>query len=281
MSRTSSVTWELIIIAGILLILPLSMVFAGGVFSEDEESDSYFSPEEMEDFGDGSMSMRSIRLNTRPMAFIYHNDTGDTRSVGESNLYTRDFTGNDHHEYLFAEDSSDDGSFESFYSVSIGLNQTVEDAVNEDLNEVSFTAEFPRNTSLDMAVWSRGEDSDGDDVNYELNSKTIDVNTNMTEYSIEIDYSKLLDAHSQQDTYERLSIRLRPVDDEEYDVEPIQPGDSLKFNIDLMSSYTASPLITTNFFAGIMGGLSLMAGIFTSPWVDFKDVAGPIIGVIR
>ena len=277
MSRTSSVTWELIIIAGILLILPLSMVFAGGVFSEGEESESFFSPTKIEDFNDNAVNLLPYASYIR---YAYENETSDFNAYDDTGLYTINQTGNEYHTHLLDQDPEDDSSFSEFRYWEVQVNKSTSDCIDDDLDKVAFEVEAPRNASYDIRLrFATDEDSDRYTVATEEN---VSLSNEMEKIEIDVEYSKLLDADNSLDE-NSMRIRLDPYDDAEgsEDLEALQPGDALKFNIDLMSSYTASPLITTNFFAGLMGGLSLMAGIFTSPWVDFKDVAGPIIGVIR
>lgn len=290
MSRTSSVTWELIIIAGILLILPLSMVFAGGLFVESAEQESFFSPHYEDDFSDHTIQRTPFdgeyRVSDSNPNYYYENETGNNRP--QQYIYTENQTGNEYQEVLIEKHTDDTDDFVGFISFNLGLNMTVKEAIEEDLSQVTITAEFPRNSTVDLQVFAGGEVGGEYEVT-ELGSKRTNTTNEMKTYDIDISFTRLLEADDDYDEgTESISVIIEQetlfeeADDEDRsDNQALIPGDSFKFDIDLMTDYTASPLITTNFFAGIMGGLSLMAGIFTSPWVDFKDVAGPIIGVIR
>lgn len=260
-TKLSGTEWQIAVIAAVFLLMPTSMFFAQGAFVSDTEYESYFSPERIDDFsGDYSLNgARNLDESSDYIDYAYYNDSDELQMTSDSGLYTKNQTGNDYHEYL-----AEGEEFKEFYGLSIGLNTTVDKAIEEDLSKVSFEAEFPRNCSVQI----RFSANDADD-RYRLETKDINVTTNYIDYDFDIDYSKLLDADSTLSEDAELTYYIRGVDE---DVEAIQPGDGLQFNIDLQTDYTASPIFTTNLFSALWGIFFIGAAIFSTPVVDLADI---------
>jgi len=279
----SALVWSVMAILLITLAVPGALWAAQGIqdLSKDE---SYFNPNKVEDFNknDGYMAilknpgtMSTYYTSSNYICYAYDNTTEDIKRFNEG-LYTKNFTGKDTHEFLAQQSSSDAESFESFTALTIGLNRSTNELIEEDLNKVKFTADFPRNSTdvtLKLMVgWS--DDAEENRGFYELASKQISATTDMKEYSMDVDYSKILDADSKAiSDNSQLSLVIDGTTNST--VEELQPGDSLKFNIDLMhSTSSVSSFWTMNIVAGVSGVFVMIGAVFATPFVDLKDLTG-------
>jgi len=259
----------------ITVAVPAALWGAQGIQSLSSD-ESYFSPYKLEDFeGDfGVYGENDVDGNVRTKGNIYDYRymNSSSYSVENSGLYTSNKTGNDYHEFL-APSPSD---YSYFISLNFGLNRSIDDAINNDLNGVTLTAEFDRNATLDLSCYVVAQSAEIPDEGqsyYELSSKTINVSTSFEEYHLDIDYSRLLEADSEYGDYSNnlcLNIANNATGE-----TGIEPADSLKFNIDLIhSTSSVSNFWTMNVVAGISGIFLFPAAIFSTPWVDLKDLTG-------
>ena len=272
-SLNSAMIWSLLAILFITAAVPASL-FATNQIQDLSSDESYFSPENAEDFGtEGIWAQGYATTNSKGVGILYayNNITEELQTVADSGLYTKDQTGNDYHEYLVTEDPDDTDGFDTFSRLTIALNTSVDEAISEDLKRIDFEGEFSRNGTVNIEVQVR-DDEDYTNA-YTLNEKEFDVSTNRSTYSIDIDYSKLLDADASTSGETNIQLSIQNGDSE--DQEMIQPADSLKFNIDLIHSTSAmSTFWTVNVASGLLGGFLMIAAVFSTPWVDLRDLTG-------
>ncbi len=271
----SALIWSIAAILLIVAAVPAALYAAQGI-QELSQDESYLHLEQVSDFNnlDGFLMKGQVDepvYYNNPDAYIgYDYENSSAALSGTYSLYTSNETGNDYNEVLFKNSGDTFSKFEGFV---VGLNQSTQDAIDNDLSEVKFTAEFPREANITIELWSATYDSDDNGHTYKIGSKDFsagNTSTNMTEYSFDVDYSKILEADSETD-YDgnQLSIKITGDDN------ALKPADSLKFNIDLIHSTSAvSTFWTMNIVAGITGIVLIPCAIFATPWVDLKDLTG-------
>jgi len=274
-SLNSAMIWSLAAILFIVAAVP-GTLYATEQIQDLSEDASYFSPHTFEDLklvrllrGDsaGDRSSPSVEADAS-VSYAYYNQTGATQ-YHALEPYTKNFTGQDYHELIVQVDCE----FDEFRGMTLGVNYTLGDMIANDVHTIEFTARFPRNTSLNFEISAIGQEL-GEAVRRINENEVIELNvtTDMDTYTFSIPFSKLLQAHSELGDDARLVIRMSSADDS---VEEIQPADILRYDIDLIHSTSKmNSFLTVNVVSGILGTFLMIAAVFSTPWVDLKDLTG-------
>lgn len=276
-SLNSAMIWSLMAIIFITAVVPASL-FATNQIQDLSADESYFSPETLDELTlDRLLRAHLVADHDNPphtasdsaVAYAYINSS-DESSWTSLEPYTKNFTDQDWHE-LIIQDSGE--GFNEFVGLVLGVNHSLESMITNDLHTIELTAQFPRNTSLQFEISVIGQEG-GEAVRYiNKNGATeLNVTTNMDTYTFNIPFSKLLSAHSELGDDARLLIRMSPAED---NVEEIQPADVIRYNIDFVHSTSAMGTFwTINVMSGLLGGFLMIAAVFSTPWVDLRDLTG-------
>lgn len=247
MTKKSALFWDVAIIVGISLLLPLSFGFASGEFLGPER-ETHFEAETHDD-----------------MSLEWTGEDEDGNEITDSEgLYTQNETGDEYHFYITPTDEN-----VTFRTLEIELEYTVEQAIDDSIDSLDFEFCFP--FSGEVVVEAYGEDQ-GD--TYDFYENVYETSTSIEGYSLEIDTIDLLSMQDQLSEYATFVIEIRNEDlRDEAEHGNVLPSGGYQFNFDAgaSSEYAADPIVSLNIFSALWGiGLTGVA-LFATPILDFSD----------
>lgn len=284
MTKVSALGWEITLIVAMLLFTPVSMYFAEGALQESEEIETVFEATGEDDFGrDGVYHTASDQTRVY-LYYGYSNYTNDPR-LTDSNFYFADDYDLEKNEFVMAEHPDDDDGFEEFDLWAIQLNYSIPMMLENDINRISLEIKAPRNATAELNIGYATESTNSyrkdffDDKEYQFEKglNTIELEVKTTQL---LEAESTIEADGDDPDKSALGIRISQLDLDQ-DNDFLEPGDVMQTSYELGSTYAVSPLFTTNLFAGLMGVLLIPVALFSSPWIDFMDVFGPLINALR
>lgn len=269
--------WSLAALMLIGLAVPLAVWGAEGL-QKNTASTSYWDMDSLEDVEspDGYLPLGNDDLTSSSdnnYVIKYSNSTDDLHDNWNTGLYMTNETDQDYNEYIMSQDSDDDGEWAYMDYFTVGINLTTEQMIDNDTTETEVTIESPVNVTGNITLRMGGyDDAEEDSYITTIASEERNMTTNATTYTLDIEWSKLLDTDTEmgdENIMASISVELGPGERDK-----IEPSHVWKFDVKMNTDSAISAFWTAEVVAGLAGGLLIVSAIFATPWVDLSDLSG-------